>query len=59
MEIVSVVEFMRADPSVVVHIGIMSICNAVGQSFIYYTIKTFGPPRDLSLSFSSVPSHPV
>ena len=43
MEILAVVEFMRADPTVVVHIAIMSICNAVGQSFIYYTIKTFGP----------------
>mmetsp|Transcript_8865 Transcript_8865/g.14849 ORF Transcript_8865/g.14849 Transcript_8865/m.14849 type:complete len:446 (+) Transcript_8865:26-1363(+) len=43
MEIVGVIEFVCKDSRVIMHIATMSICNAVGQSFIYHTIKTFGP----------------
>ena len=25
------------------HIGLMAVCSAVGQLFIFYTIKTYGP----------------
>jgi len=43
LEIVSVVRFISANPEIVYHISIMAICSAVGQLFIFYTIKTYGP----------------
>merc|ERR1712127_662213 len=31
------------NPEVAVHIGMMAVCSAVGQLFIFYTIKRYGP----------------
>ena len=38
-----VISFLVANPSVIFHIMVMAVCSAVGQLFIFYTIKTFGP----------------
>mmetsp|Transcript_66628 Transcript_66628/g.199078 ORF Transcript_66628/g.199078 Transcript_66628/m.199078 type:complete len:446 (-) Transcript_66628:294-1631(-) len=43
LEIVQVASYLTANPSVVPHIVTMSICSAVGQLFIFYTIKHYGP----------------
>lgn len=43
LEIISVARFVEANPAIVVHIGIMAICSAVGQLFIFYTISKYGP----------------
>jgi len=43
MEILQVVSFLVANPGIVSHICIMSVCSAVGQLFIFYTIKNYGP----------------
>ncbi|KAL1507571.1 hypothetical protein AB1Y20_007191 [Prymnesium parvum] len=43
LEIVDVVHFLTRNPSVVPHIVTMSVCSAVGQLFIFYTIKHYGP----------------
>merc|ERR1712032_996758 len=43
LEIVGVVNFMTANPSVITHMMIMSVCSAVGQLFIFTTIKKYGP----------------
>ena len=43
LEGVTVYAFLVANPSCVLHIVTMAICSAVGQLFIFYTIKRFGP----------------
>jgi len=43
LEIISVWSFVEANPAIVAHIGIMAICSAVGQLFIFYTISKYGP----------------
>merc|ERR550514_186301 len=43
MGILQVVSFLVANPGIVSHICIMSVCSAVGQLFIFYTIKNYGP----------------
>lgn len=35
--------FMMADPSLSSHIFFLSLTSAIGQLFIFYTIKEFGP----------------
>jgi len=42
-ELVTVVRFISANPEICYHIGIMAVCSAVGQLFIFYTIKRYGP----------------
>lgn len=43
LEVVGVSSFLLQNPSIVPHIMTMSICSAVGQLFIFYTIKHYGP----------------
>lgn len=43
LEIVSVLEFLKSNPTIVSHIVGMAICSAVGQLFIFYTISKYGP----------------
>lgn len=43
LEIVDVARFLMVNPSAIPHIVTMSICSAIGQLFIFYTIKHFGP----------------
>merc|ERR1712054_111908 len=43
LEITEVGKYLYANPGVVPHILIMSVCSAVGQLFIFYTIKHYGP----------------
>ncbi len=43
LEGVTVYAFLVANPSCVLHIFTMAICSAVGQLFIFYTIKRYGP----------------
>ena len=43
LEILSVASFIRANPEICYHIAIMAVCSAVGQLFIFYTIKRYGP----------------
>ena len=38
-----VLSFVYAAPELLWHVGIMAVCSAVGQLFIFYTIKAFGP----------------
>ena len=35
--------YLVANPTVVFHIITMAICSAIGQLFIFYTIKRYGP----------------
>ena len=43
MEIVKVCAYLQANPLAIMHIVTMAICSAVGQLFIFYTIKRYGP----------------
>ncbi len=43
LEIVPVMAFLGANPSILPHMGIMAVCSAVGQLFIFHTIKQYGP----------------
>ena len=43
LEVISVWAFVTTNPSILLHIGVMAICSAVGQLFIFYTIKRYGP----------------
>jgi len=43
LELGYVVDFLLGAPEICAHIGLMAVCSAVGQLFIYYTIKAFGP----------------
>ncbi|KAL3903339.1 MAG: hypothetical protein SGPRY_011719 [Prymnesium sp.] len=43
MEVNYVTTFLTSSPEIVLHIFIMAVCSAVGQLFIFYTIKEFGP----------------
>lgn len=43
MELSYVSEFLAASPEICTHIFLMAVCSAVGQLFIFYTIKEFGP----------------
>ena len=43
LEISDVLVYFAANPSILPHIFIMAICSAVGQLFIFYTIKRYGP----------------
>jgi adenosine 3'-phospho 5'-phosphosulfate transporter B2 len=43
MEILSVGAYLIANPSICVHMLIMAICSGIGQLFIFYTIKEYGP----------------
>ena len=42
-ELGPVLAYTSANPGIVPHMLIMAICSAVGQLFIFYTIKQFGP----------------
>jgi len=43
LEIVQVHAYLVANPTVVFHIFTMAVCSAIGQLFIFYTIKRYGP----------------
>jgi len=43
LECVQVASFLASNPTIHMHIMIMSICSATGQLFIFFTIKEFGP----------------
>merc|ERR1711920_374227 len=43
LEIVEVWNYMVANPTILTHMFIMSVCSAVGQLFIFHTIKQYGP----------------
>merc|ERR1719454_1218181 len=43
LEILSVLSFIAANQAIMWHISVMAICSAIGQLFIFYTIKTYGP----------------
>lgn len=43
MEISKVYLFLVQNPSVILHICTMAVCSAIGQLFIFYTIKRYGP----------------
>lgn len=43
LEILPVMAFLGANPSILPHMGIMAVCSAVGQLFIFHTIKQYGP----------------
>merc|ERR1719393_1013066 len=43
LEILSVLSFIAANQAIMWHISVMAICSAVGQLFIFYTIKRYGP----------------
>ena len=38
-----VISFMVSSPEILRHISLMAACSAVGQLFIFHTIKMFGP----------------
>lgn len=56
MELGYVSSFLISCPEVCWHVMLMSVCSAVGQLFIFYTIKFFGP-----LVFATIQtvSHPL
>ena len=43
LEISHVYEYLLHNPTCTLHIFAMAICSAVGQLFIFYTVKTYGP----------------
>jgi len=43
LEIVDVLDYFERNPSILPHMLLMAICSAVGQLFIFHTIKRFGP----------------
>ena len=43
LEISHVYEYLLHNPTCVLHIFVMAICSAVGQLFIFYTVKTYVP----------------
>ena len=43
MEIKDVLTYFGENPSILTHIFTMAICSAIGQLFIFYTIKRYGP----------------
>merc|ERR1719502_2610664 len=43
LEIVDVLAYFERNPSILPHMFLMAICSAVGQLFIFYTIKRYGP----------------
>ena len=43
LEIVDVLGFISRNPSVIPHMLIMATCSALGQLFIFKTIKHYGP----------------
>merc|ERR1712118_648340 len=43
LEILDVVRYLMENPLIMTHMLVMSICSAVGQLFIFYTIKHYGP----------------
>uniref|UniRef100_A0A7S0LHM6 Sugar phosphate transporter domain-containing protein n=1 Tax=Coccolithus braarudii TaxID=221442 RepID=A0A7S0LHM6_9EUKA len=43
LEIIQVVDYMVANPLILNHMLVMAICSAVGQLFIFHTIKQYGP----------------
>jgi len=43
LEVVQVHAFLVANPSCIMHIFTMAVCSAVGQLFIFYTIRRYGP----------------
>merc|ERR1712060_985362 len=43
LEIVSVWTYFIANPTIMTHMFVMAICSAVGQLFIFTTIKKYGP----------------
>ena len=45
LEIVDVLAYFERNPSILPHMFIMAVCSAVGQLFIFHTIKRFGPRR--------------
>jgi len=43
MEVGYVVHFLTSAPELMGHVMLMAVCSAIGQLFIFYTIKAFGP----------------
>uniref|UniRef100_A0A6S9UV63 Sugar phosphate transporter domain-containing protein n=1 Tax=Chrysotila carterae TaxID=13221 RepID=A0A6S9UV63_CHRCT len=43
LEIVQVFKYIVANPLVMHHMVVMSVCSAIGQLFIFHTIKKYGP----------------
>jgi drug/metabolite transporter (DMT)-like permease len=43
LEIVEVLDYFERNPSILPHMFLMAICSAIGQLFIFHTIKRFGP----------------
>ena len=43
LEIVDVLAYFERNPSILLHVFVMAVCSAVGQLFIFHTIKRFGP----------------
>ena len=43
LEIVDVLRYFEHNPSILPHMFLMAVCSAVGQLFIFHTIKRFGP----------------
>ena len=43
LEIVEVIHYFERNPSIIPHMAIMAVCSAIGQLFIFHTIKRFGP----------------
>jgi len=42
-ELTSFIKFFMENPSVILYLLLIGITGAIGQSFIFYTISTFGP----------------
>lgn len=43
LEIVDVLDYFEHNPSILPHMFLMAVCSAIGQLFIFHTIKRFGP----------------
>mmetsp|Transcript_43938 Transcript_43938/g.72983 ORF Transcript_43938/g.72983 Transcript_43938/m.72983 type:complete len:419 (-) Transcript_43938:811-2067(-) len=43
LEIVQVTAYIASNPEIMTHMFVMSVCSAVGQLFIFTTIKKYGP----------------
>mmetsp|Transcript_41942 Transcript_41942/g.136074 ORF Transcript_41942/g.136074 Transcript_41942/m.136074 type:complete len:209 (+) Transcript_41942:845-1471(+) len=42
-ELTDVSRFVSENPAILPHIFLMAVCSAIGQLFIFHTIKTYGP----------------
>jgi drug/metabolite transporter (DMT)-like permease len=43
LEITEVLQYLSENPGILPHIFTMAVCSAIGQLFIFYTIKKYGP----------------